>query len=202
MGEILLTVGRMSITAALTVLAVLVLRWALIRLKAPAFVRLLLWAVVLFRMVCSVSFASPWGAAALLEQAVPAPQTQAMEPAPAATAAPPGGIAGVPAVSPEEPVPEDVTVNLTPMEPISGSETALSPLIPLSVLWLAGVAALWGWWAITYRHLKRRMAGRRRPSRGCGRASCPARPSCWAFSRRKSTCPGPGGAGAGLRAGP
>ena len=61
MGEILLTVGRMSITAALTVLAVLVLRWALIRLKAPAFVRLLLWAVVLFRMVCPVSFASPWG---------------------------------------------------------------------------------------------------------------------------------------------
>ena len=77
MGEILLTVGRMSITAALTVLAVLVLRWALIRLKAPAFVRLLLWAVVLFRMVCPVSFTSPWGAAALLEQAVPAPQTQA-----------------------------------------------------------------------------------------------------------------------------
>ena len=159
MGEILLTVGRMSITAALTALAVLALRWALIRLKAPAFVRLLLWAVVLFRMVCPVSFTSPWGAAALLEQAVPAPQTQAEAPAPAETAAPPGGMAGVPAVFPEEPVPEDVTVNVTPMEPISEPETALSPLIPLSVLWLAGAAALWGWWAITYRHLKRRMAG-------------------------------------------
>ena len=59
--ELLMTVGRMSITAALTVLAVLALRWALLRLKAPAFVRLLLWAVVLFRMVCPVSFASPWG---------------------------------------------------------------------------------------------------------------------------------------------
>ena len=159
MGEILLTVGRMSITAALTALAVLALRWALVRLKAPAFVRLLLWAVVIFRMVCPVSFASPWGAAALLEQAVPAPQTRAAEPAPAETAAPPGGMAGVPAVSPEEPVPEDATVNVTPMEPISGPETALSPLVPLSVLWLAGAAALWGWWAITYRHLKCRMAG-------------------------------------------
>ena len=159
MGELLMTVGRMSITASLTALAVLALRWALLRLKAPAFVRLLLWAVVLFRMVCPVSFASPWGAAALLEQAVPAPQTQAEAPAPAETAAILGGMAGVPAISPEEPAPEDVTVNVTPMEPISGPETALSPLAPLSVLWLAGVAALWGWWAITYRHLKRRMAG-------------------------------------------
>ena len=75
MGEILLTVGRMSITAALTALAVLALRWGLVRLKAPAFVRLLLWAVVLFRMVCPVSFTSPWGAAALLEQIQPVQAT-------------------------------------------------------------------------------------------------------------------------------
>ena len=34
MGELLLTVARMSLTAALTALAVLALRWALIRLKA------------------------------------------------------------------------------------------------------------------------------------------------------------------------
>ena len=181
MGEILLTVGRMSITAALTALAVLALRWALIRLKAPAFVRLLLWAVVLFRMVCPVSFTSPWGAAALLEQAVPAPQTQAEAPAPAETAAPPGGMAGVPAVFPEEPVPEDVTVNVTPMEPISEPETALSPLIPLSVLWLAGAAALWGWWAITYRHLKRRMAGAEEAEPGVWESELPGPPFVLGF---------------------
>lgn len=71
MGELLLTVGRMSLTAALTALAVLALRWVLLRLKAPAFLRLLLWAVVFFRMVCPVSFTSPWAPVALLEEAAP-----------------------------------------------------------------------------------------------------------------------------------
>ena len=64
MGELLLTVGRMSLTAALTALAVLALRGVLIRLKALALLRLLLWAVVFFRMVCPVSFTSPWAPAA------------------------------------------------------------------------------------------------------------------------------------------
>lgn len=71
MTELLAAVGGMSLTAGLTALVVLVLRWALVRLRAPAFVRLLLWVVVLFRMVCPVSFTSPWGAAALVEEALP-----------------------------------------------------------------------------------------------------------------------------------
>lgn len=71
MAELLMKVGDMSLTAALTALVVLALRWVLVRLKAPAFVRLLLWSVVLFRMVCPVSFTSPWSAAALVEEALP-----------------------------------------------------------------------------------------------------------------------------------
>ena len=58
MAELLMKVGDMSLTAALTALVVLALRWVLVRLKASAFVRLLLWSVVLFRMVCPVSFSS------------------------------------------------------------------------------------------------------------------------------------------------
>ncbi|WP_297213185.1 hypothetical protein [uncultured Flavonifractor sp.] len=71
MTELLVQIGEMSLAAGLTALAVIALRWVLVRLKAPAFVLLLLWAAVLFRMVCPVSFASPWSAAALVEEALP-----------------------------------------------------------------------------------------------------------------------------------
>ena len=153
MTELLAAVGGMSLTAGLTALVVLVLRWTLVRLRAPAFVRLLLWAVVLFRMVCPVSFTSPWGAAALVEEALPttaqvqATQEPVQQP----------GTAGVPAISPAEPLPEDAVVELTPMEPSQVPEPRLSPMLPLSVLWLAGVAVLWGWWLYTHRKLKKRM---------------------------------------------
>ena len=153
MTELLAAVGGMSLTAGLTTLVVLVLRWALVRLRTPAFVRLLLWAVVLFRMVCPVSFTSPWGAAALVEEALPttaqvqATQEPVQQP----------GAAGVPAISPAEPLPEDAVVELTPMEPSEVPESQLSPMLPLSVLWLAGVAVLWGWLLYTHRKLKKRM---------------------------------------------
>ena len=153
MTELLVAVGGMSLTAGLTTLVVLVLRWALVRLRTPAFVRLLLWAVVLFRMVCPVSFTSPWGAAALVEEALPtAAQVQTtQEPVQQP------GTAGVPAISPAEPLPEDAVVEFTPMEPSEVPEPRLSPMLPLSVLWLAGVAVLWGWWLYTHRKLKKRM---------------------------------------------
>ena len=153
MTELLAAVGGMSLTAGLTALVVLVLRWTLVRLRAPAFVRLLLWAVVLFRMVCPVSFTSPWGAAALVEEALPttarvqATQEPVQQP----------GTAGVPAISPAEPLPEDAVVELTPMEPSEVPEPRLSPMLPLSLLWLAGVVVLWGWWLYTHRKLKKRM---------------------------------------------
>ena len=153
MTELLMRVGDMSLTAALTALVVIALRWVLVRLKAPAFVRLLLWAVVLFRMVCPVSFTSPWSAAALVEEALPpAAQVQTTrEP----VAQP--GTAGVPAISPEEPLPEDAVVEITTLEPTEVPEPRLSPILPLALLWLTGVAFLWGWWLYTNRRLKQRM---------------------------------------------
>lgn len=153
MTELLAAVGGMSLTAGLTALVVLVLRWALVRLRAPAFVRLLLWVVVLFRMVCPVSFTSPWGAAALVEEALPT--TAQVQTTREPVQQP--GTAGVPGISSAEPLPEDAVVELTPVEPSQVPEPRLSPMLPLSVLWLAGVAVLWGWWLYTHRKLKKRM---------------------------------------------
>lgn len=153
MIELLMQVLDMSLTAALTALVVLALRWVLVRLKAPAYVRLLLWAVVLFRMVCPVSFTSPWSAAALVEEALP-PAAEVQT-----TREPVGqpGTAGVPAISPDEPLPEDSVVEITTLESGAVPEPRLSPMLPLALLWLAGVAFLWGWWLYTHLKLKKRM---------------------------------------------
>lgn len=153
MVELLMTVGDMSLTAALTALVIIALRWVQVQLKAPAFVCLLLWAVVLFRMVCPISFTSPWSAAALVEEALPpAAEVQtAREPVQRP------GTAGVPAISPEEPLPEDTGVEITTLEPTEAPEPQLSPMLPLALLWLAGVAFLWGWWLYNHLKLKKRM---------------------------------------------
>lgn len=153
MTELLAAVGGMSLTAGLTALVVLVLRWALVGLRVPAFVRLLLWVVVLFRMVCPVSFTSPWGAAALVEEALPT--TAQVQTTREPVQQP--GTAGVPAISPAEPLPEDAVVELTPMESSEVPKPRISPMLPLSFLWLLGVTVLWGWWLYTHRKLKKRM---------------------------------------------
>lgn len=185
MTELLVAVGGMSLTAGLTTLVVLVLRWALVRLRAPAFVRLLLWAVVLFRMVCPVSFTSPWGAAALVEEALPtAAQVQTtQEPVQQP------GTAGVPAISPAEPLPEDAVVEFTPMEPSEVPEPRLSPMLPLSVLWLAGVAVLWSWWLYTHRKLKKRMETAVRVAPGVLESDQPGPPFVLGFFPPKINLP-------------
>ena len=153
MAELLMKVGDMSLTAALTALVILALRWLLVRLKAPAFVRLLLWSVVLFRMVCPVSFTSPWSAAALVEEALPPAAEVQVTREPEQQL----GTEGVPAISPDEPLPEDAVVEITTMEPGAVPEARLSPMLPLALLWLAGVAFLWGWWLYHHLKLKKRM---------------------------------------------
>lgn len=153
MTELLMKVGDMSLVAALTALVVIALRWVLVKLKAPASICLLLWAVVLFRMVCPVSFSSPWGAAALVEEALP-PAAQVWEtPEPAGQP----GTAGIPAISPKEPLPEDAVVEAAPMDLVELPEPRASSQLPLALLWLAGVAFPWGWWLRTHLELKKRM---------------------------------------------
>lgn len=177
MTELLMTVGDMSLIAALTALVVIALRWVLVKLKAPAFVRLLLWAVVLFRMVCPVSFTSPWSAAALVEEVLP-PTAQVQE-----TREPvqqPGTV-GVPAISPDEPLPEDAVVEITTLEPMEVPEPRLSPVLPLALLWLAGVVLLWGWWLYTHLKLKKRMETAVRAAPGVFESDQPGPPFVLGF---------------------
>lgn len=153
MTELLVQIGEMSLAAGLTALAVIALRWVLVRLKAPAFVLLLLWAAVLFRMVCPVSFASPWSAAALVEEALPPAVRAEIASEPAEQP----GTAGIPALSPGESLPEDSATEVTTLEPAEVPESRPSPLLPLALLWLAGVVLLWGWWLHTHLRLKKQM---------------------------------------------
>lgn len=156
MADVLATLGQMSLTAALTALAVLVLRAILMRLKAPAVLRLLLWAVVFFRMVCPVSFSSVWSPAALLEEALSSPTEQVeAQPSAAQPAQPETDVVAVPAIPEGETWPEDVSVDYSTLEP---PEAPKQSVPVLELLWLAGVLVLWGWFVYQQRKLKRAMA--------------------------------------------
>lgn len=175
MSDLLLTLGKMSLTAGLTALAVLALRALLIRLKAPAFLRLLLWAVVLFRMVCPVSFPSVWSPASLLaavpepvEQAAPAVPTR-----PVAETAQPVTERPIPATPEGEAPPEDVTVEYDPEEP---AVTVQKSVPVLELLWLAGAAALWAWFWYQQRRLKKTMDGAVRVAPGVWESDRPGPP--------------------------
>lgn len=156
MTDVLAVLGQMSLTAALTALAVLVLRAILMRLKAPAVLRLLLWAVVFFRMVCPVSFSSVWSPAALLEEALPSPTEQVeAQPSAAQPAQPESDVVAVPAIPVGETWPEDVSVGYSTLEP----QAAPKQSVPvLELLWLAGVLVLWGWFVYQQQKLNRAMA--------------------------------------------
>ena len=156
MTDMLAALGQMSLTAALTVLAVLVLRAILIRLKAPAVLRLLLWVVVFFRMVCPVSFSSVWSPAALLEEALPSPTEQVeTQPSAAQPAQPDTDVVAVPAIPEGETWPEDVSVEYSTLKP---PEAPKQSVPVLELLWLAEVLVLWGWFVYQQRKLNRAMA--------------------------------------------
>ena len=158
MYDLFLKLCQMSLTAALTALVVLVLRAVLVKGKAPAVLRLLLWAVVFFRMVCPVSFSSVWSPASLLEAAAPEPveQTeQATESRPVTETAQPMENQPVPALPTGELLPEDATVEFSTVEPTVAVQKSARIL---EVLWLAGLLGLWGWFMVQQRKLQKAMA--------------------------------------------
>lgn len=161
----------MSLTAAVTALAVLAIRAVMGALRVPRAIVFLLWAVVLFRMVCPVSFSSSWSLLSLLpaaeEQAADRPggygdshsaawdppqsqgghQTGASGGGPAPTLAPEtGGSAQSAAVSGPA----------APSEPAEPAESGW--LSALSVVWALGVLALWLWSLVSWLRLRRRLS--------------------------------------------
>lgn len=176
MHDVFLKLCQMSLTAGLTALVVLALRAVLVKSKAPAVLRLLLWAVVLFRMVCPVSFSSVWSPASLLEAAAPEPVEQtapATETRPVTETAQPVENPSVPALPTGELLPEDTVVEVSTVEP-TGMVQKNSPILEL--LWLAGVLGLWGWFAVQQRKLRRAMATAVRVAPGVWESDQPGPP--------------------------
>ena len=155
MTELFLTVLQMSLMAAGVTVIALPLRWLFRRLRLPALACVLLWLVVAVRMLLPVGLVTGpfsvlgWLTPAVQEQTEALARTEEIVllpavPDPAPPAAPDPGFALPEAV----PAPEEAA-------PV---EEGLSVLDVLAWLWLAGVLAVWGYMALAWLRLRRRLA--------------------------------------------
>ncbi|MBP3319026.1 MAG: DUF4825 domain-containing protein [Ruminiclostridium sp.] len=134
------TLLTMSATAAIAALVVMVLRLPL--KKAPRYLTCLLWLVVLFRMVCPVSFQSP---VSIMPQAI-STETYAQLTLPTENIAP---------VTPAEPTtPERVAPTAPTAAPSETSPTLTRVLLPL---WAVGCGGMGLWVVLSYEKLRRRV---------------------------------------------
>lgn len=155
MTELFLTVLQMSLMAAGVTVIALPLRWLFRRLRLPALACVLLWLVVAVRMLLPVGLVTGpfsvlgWLTPAVQEQTEALARTEEIvllpaAPDPAPPAAPDPGFALPEAVpAPEEAAP---------------AAEGLSVLDVLAWLWLAGVLAVWGYMALAWLRLRRRLA--------------------------------------------
>ena len=155
MTELFLTVLQMSRMAAGVTVIALPLRWLFRRLRLPALACVLLWLVVAVRMLLPVGLVTGpfsvlgWLTPAVQEQTEALARTEEIVllpavPDPAPPAAPDPGFALPEAVpAPEEAAP---------------AAEGLSVLDVLAWLWLAGVLAVWGYMALAWLRLRRRLA--------------------------------------------
>lgn len=140
---------NMSLTASAVILVVLVLRWLLRRL--PKAFSYALWAVVLFRLLCPISFSSQWSMLGLISE--PTQQTQvtqstsSMQYLPAAPAAP-----QMPSVQPDTPLPP-----VTPAKPAPTPVKRTSPMDVIPWVWLAGVVGMVGCSGVSYLRLRKKL---------------------------------------------
>jgi beta-lactamase regulating signal transducer with metallopeptidase domain len=148
-----LKILNMSITAAYAALAVMLVRLAL--KKAPKAVSFALWIVVLFRLVCPVSFSSAFS---LMRIGSVAPArtgssiTYIQSPAPVLHA-PAASSAAAPAAS--------AAADITPAVPASAAPEAdpVQMLLAVAaVVWAAGVAVMLAASAVSHIRLKRRIS--------------------------------------------
>lgn len=149
---------NMSLTGAIVIAAVLLVRLALRRV--PAVFRYLLWSVVLLRLLCPVSFSSALSVFGVLDASV-TPQgrmvyseQEAMRPDETV----PAGIL------PEGMLPDAVadTERMPVQAGLPSPETERGGMDWRAVcafVWLCGVAALWGYSAVSMLRLRRRLVG-------------------------------------------
>ena len=142
MSELFLKVVNMSISAGWLVLAVLACR--LLLKKAPKWVYVLLWGIVAVRLICPFSIES---AVSLIPSAETISPDIMMDPAPSVST-------GIPALnSAVNPV---ISQSFTPSP--AASANPLQIWIPVfAIVWLAGVAVLLAYTAVSYWRLRRKV---------------------------------------------
>ena len=155
MTELFLTVLQMSLMAAGVVLIALPLRWLFRRLRLPALACELLWLVVAVRMLLPVGLVTGpfsvlgWLTPAVQEQTEALARTEEIVLLPAAPDPAP----------PAEPAPSFALPEAVPApEEAAPAAEGLSVLDVLAWLWLAGVLAVWGYMALAWLRLRRRLA--------------------------------------------
>lgn len=162
MGQTLLLVLNMSLTASVMIVAVLLLR--LLLKKAPRSISYALWAVVLFRLLCPVSFSSPISLLGVLPG--PAPEQGRME----YISVDPG--MGLPSQKEALPLEGDGKAQDIPSIPVSGEVRLTAKLgkfmesfLPVgAVIWLLGAGAMILYGGLSLVHLNRRLRGARKES--------------------------------------
>lgn len=155
MTELFLTVLQMSLMAAGVTVIALPLRWLFRRLRLPALACVLLWLVVAVRMLLPVGLVTGpfsvlgWLTPAVQEQTEALARTEEIVLLPAAPD---------PAL-PAEPAPSFAIPEAVPApEEAAPAAEGLSVLDVLAWLWLAGVLAVWGYMALAWLRLRRRLA--------------------------------------------
>ena len=155
MTELFLTVLQMSLMAAGVVLIALPLRWLFRRLRLPALACELLWLVAAVRMLLPVGLVTGpfsvlgWLTPAVQEQTEALARTEEIVLLPAAPDPAP----------PAEPAPSFALPEAVPApEEAAPAAEGLSVLDVLAWLWLAGVLAVWGYMALAWLRLRRRLA--------------------------------------------
>ena len=157
-------VVNMSVTASVVIVFVLLARLAL--KKAPKIFSYVLWAVVLFRLLCPVSFTAGFSLLGLVDApaAEVTPNTTIVEyiPAPSGDRTPvtpvnPGVTA--PVVNPgTTPAPVD---SVTPADPapVTPAAPAVTVTDVLPLIWLLGIVGMAAYSVVSYVSLRRRLIG-------------------------------------------
>lgn len=159
MDGLFLKILNMSITGAIVILAVMLLRLALKR--APKWISYALWAVVLFRLVCPVSFASEYSfvgwASGAEKNAGGMTYISAENFFPEGTNAPAAPDMITPAISADVESDGTLQVTNTVMRPTVTVTKLPSTVLILGWVWLGGAFAAFSFGSVSYVRLLRRI---------------------------------------------
>ncbi len=148
------TVVNMTITASLLIVLVLAARLALRR--APKIFSYALWSVVLFRLLCPVSFTSDF---ALLGLASPPVTATTAHTAAVSYVRPAGEVVGVDQPARPLPVQTQTVAVAPPVSTAPPTDRSATPFPVVGTVYLAGVCALLLYSVVSLLRLRRRLVG-------------------------------------------